>query len=126
MDTGATTIGFDFDDTNSKTIGPYRLVRQIGEGGMGVVYHAQQLEPIRRDVALKVIKPGMDTKQVIARFENERQALAVMDHPNIAHVFDAGATSNGRPYFVMELVDGIPITGTVIRSGSASQSGSSC
>ncbi|HEY5809226.1 MAG TPA: serine/threonine-protein kinase, partial [Povalibacter sp.] len=110
MDTGATTIGFDFDDTNSKTIGPYRLVRQIGEGGMGVVYHAQQLEPIRRDVALKVIKPGMDTKQVIARFENERQALAVMDHPNIAHVFDAGATSNGRPYFVMELVDGIPIT----------------
>src|SRR4030095_16305076 len=85
-------------------------VRQIGEGGMGVVYHAQQLQPIRRDVALKIIKPGMDSKQVVARFETERQALAVMDHPNIAHVFDAGTTSNGRPYFVMELVDGMPIT----------------
>jgi non-specific serine/threonine protein kinase/serine/threonine-protein kinase len=77
---------------------------------MGVVYHAQQVQPIHRDVALKIIKPGMDTKQVIARFEAERQALAVMDHSNIAHVFDAGTTSNGRPYFVMELVDGVPIT----------------
>src|SRR5438552_3183468 len=77
---------------------------------MGVVYHAQQVQPIRRDVALKVIKPGMDSKQVVARFETERQALAVMDHPNISHVFDAAMTSNGRPYFVMELVDGIPIT----------------
>jgi eukaryotic-like serine/threonine-protein kinase len=77
---------------------------------MGVVYHAQQLQPIRRDVALKIIKPGMDSKQVVARFETERQALALMDHGNIAHVFDAGTISNGRPYFVMELVDGAPIT----------------
>jgi serine/threonine protein kinase len=76
---------------------------------MGVVYRAQQLKPIRRDVALKVIKPGMDSKQVIARFEGERQALAVMDHPNIAHVLDAGTTAAGLPYFAMELVDGIPI-----------------
>ena len=91
-------------------IGPYRLIRQLGEGGMGVVYHAQQLQPIRRDVALKIIKPGMDSKQVIARFESERQALAIMDHANIARVFDAGTTSTGLPYFVMELVDGVPIT----------------
>jgi serine/threonine protein kinase len=91
-------------------IGPYRLVRQLGEGGMGIVYHAQQLQPIRRDVALKIIKPGMDSKQVIARFESERQARAIMDHANIARVFEAGATSTGRPYFVMELVDGVPIT----------------
>jgi len=91
-------------------IGPYVLVRQLGEGGMGVVYHAQQYEPIRRDVALKIVKPGMDSKQVIARFESERQALAVMDHPNVAHVLDAGATAAGLPYFVMELVDGVPIT----------------
>ncbi len=91
-------------------IGPYRLIGQLGEGGMGVVYHAQQLQPIRRDVALKIIKPGMDSKQVIARFESERQALAIMDHTNIARVFDAGATSTGRPYFVMELVKGVPIT----------------
>src|SRR5215831_3255295 len=91
-------------------IGPYRLIRQLGEGGMGIVYHAQQLQPIRRDVALKVIKPGMDSRQVIARFEGERQALAMMDHPNIARVFDAGTTAAGLPYFVMELVDGVPIT----------------
>jgi serine/threonine protein kinase/tetratricopeptide (TPR) repeat protein len=111
MDSGATTIGFNFDESSPDTvIGPYKLIRQIGEGGMGVVYHAQQTQPIRRDVALKVIKPGMDTKQVIARFEIERQALAVMDHPNIAHVFEAGTTVQGRPYFVMELVDGVPIT----------------
>jgi serine/threonine protein kinase len=90
-------------------IGPYKLVRQIGEGGMGTVFHAQQLQPLRREVALKIIKPGMDSKLVIARFEGERQALALMDHPNIARVFDAGATA-GRPYFVMELVDGVPIT----------------
>ena len=90
-------------------IGHYELIRELGEGGMGVVYHARQLQPIRRDVALKVIKPGMDSKLVIARFESERQALAMMDHPNIAHVFDAGTTA-GRPYFVMELVDGIHIT----------------
>jgi non-specific serine/threonine protein kinase/serine/threonine-protein kinase len=111
VDSGATTSGFNFDDNTPDTlIGPYKLIRQIGEGGMGVVYHAQQTQPIRRDVALKVIKPGMDTKQVIARFETERQALAVMDHPNIAHVFEAGTTAQGRPYFVMELVDGVPIT----------------
>jgi serine/threonine protein kinase len=91
-------------------IGPYRLLEQIGEGGMGVVYHASQREPIRRTVALKIIKPGMDTREVVARFEAERQALAMMDHPNIARVFDAGATDAGRPYFVMELVRGKPIT----------------
>ena len=91
-------------------IGPYKLLEQIGEGGMGVVYMAEQKEPIRRRVALKIIKPGMDTRQVIARLEAERQALALMDHPNIARVFDAGATDSGRPYFVMELVNGIPIT----------------
>ncbi len=91
-------------------IGPYKLLQVIGEGGMGVVYMAEQTEPVTRRVALKVIKPGMDTGQVIARFEAERQALAMMDHPNIARVFDAGATGSGRPYFVMELVKGIPIT----------------
>ncbi|HEY3913400.1 MAG TPA: serine/threonine-protein kinase [Verrucomicrobiae bacterium] len=91
-------------------IGRYKLLQQIGEGGWGVVFMAEQEEPVRRKVALKVVKPGMDTKTVIARFEAERQALALMDHPNIAHVFDAGATENSRPYFVMELVRGIKIT----------------
>src|SRR5262245_10730028 len=91
-------------------IGPYKLLEQVGEGGMGVVYVAEQTEPVRRRVALKIIKPGMDTKQVIARFEAERQALAMMDHPNIARVLDAGTTEAGRPYFVMELVRGMPIT----------------
>jgi eukaryotic-like serine/threonine-protein kinase len=91
-------------------IGPYKLLQQIGEGGMGVVYMAEQIEPVRRKVALKIIKPGMDTQQVIARFEAERQALAMMDHQNIARVFDAGATESGRPFFVMELVHGVPIT----------------
>ena len=91
-------------------IGPYKLLQQIGEGGMGVVYMAEQEQPVRRKVALKIIKPGMDTKQVVARFEAERQALAMMDHANIARVFDAGATESGRPYFVMELVHGVPIT----------------
>src|SRR3954469_12062360 len=91
-------------------IGPYKLLEQIGEGGFGVVFMAEQEHPIRRRVAIKVIKPGMDTRQVIARFDAERQALAPMDHPNIAHVLDAGATDSGRPYFVMELVRGIPIT----------------
>src|ERR1700756_2693916 len=91
-------------------IGRYKLLQQIGEGGCGTVYMAEQTEPVRRRVALKVIKLGMDTKQVIARFEAERQALALMDHPNIAKVFDAGATETGRPYFVMELVRGIKIT----------------
>jgi serine/threonine protein kinase len=87
-------------------IGRYTLLQQIGEGGCGVVYMAEQEEPVRRRVALKVIKLGMDTRQVIARFEAERQALALMDHPNIAKVLDAGATETGRPYFVMELVRG--------------------
>src|SRR3989442_12454737 len=91
-------------------IGRYKLLQQIGEGGCGAVYMAEQTEPVRRRVALKVIKLGMDTKQVIARFEAERQALALMDHPNIARALDAGATEAGRPYFVMELVRGIPIT----------------
>ena len=91
-------------------IGRYKLLQKIGEGGMGIVYMAEQEEPIRRRVALKVIKLGMDTKSVIARFEAERQALAMMDHPNIAKVLDAGATENGRPYFVMELVRGTKIT----------------
>ena len=91
-------------------VGPYKLLQQIGEGGMGVVYMAEQLEPVRRKVALKIIKPGMDSRQVIARFEAERQALAMMDHQNIARVLDAGTTESGRPYFVMELVHGVPIT----------------
>jgi serine/threonine protein kinase len=91
-------------------IGAYKLLEQIGEGGFGVVFMAEQLQPVRRKVALKVLKPGMDTRQVIARFEAERQALALMDHPNIARVFDGGATAGGRPYFIMELVKGIPIT----------------
>src|SRR6185295_2031452 len=91
-------------------IGPYKLLQQIGEGGLGVVYMAEQHEPVKRRVALKIIKPGMDTRQVIARFEAERQALSLMDHPNIARVLDAGATDSGRPYFVMELVKGQPIT----------------
>src|SRR6266704_57759 len=91
-------------------IGPYKLLEQIGEGGFGVVFMAEQTRPVRRKVALKVLKPGMDTRQVVARFEAERQALALMDHPNIAHVFDGGETASGRPYFVMELVRGIPIT----------------
>ena len=91
-------------------VGRYKLLQQIGEGGCGVVYMAEQEEPVRRRVALKIIKLGMDTKSVIARFEAERQALAMMDHPNIAKVFDAGATETGRPYFVMELVRGVKIT----------------
>src|SRR5438067_904242 len=92
------------------TIGRYKLLQQIGEGGCGVVYVTEQTEPVRRRVALKIIKLGMDTKSVIARFEAERQAVAMMDHPNIAKVFDAGATETGRPYFVMELVRGLKIT----------------
>ena len=91
-------------------IGPYKLLEEIGEGGFGVVFMAEQTEPVRRKVALKILKPGMDTKQVIARFEAERQALALMDHPNIAKVLDGGQTTTGRPYFVMDLVKGLPIT----------------
>jgi len=91
-------------------IGRYELLSLIGEGGMGLVYLAEQKEPVKRRIALKIIKPGMDSKQVIARFEAERQALALLDHPNIAHVFDAGTTGAGRPYFVMEYVKGMSIT----------------
>jgi non-specific serine/threonine protein kinase/serine/threonine-protein kinase len=91
-------------------IGPYRLLHKIGEGGMGEVWLAEQLEPVKRNVALKIIKAGMDTRQVVARFEAERQALAMMDHPAIAKVFDAGTTPEGRPYFVMEHIQGVPIT----------------
>ena len=94
----------------TKCIGPYKLLQKLGEGGYGVVYMAEQEQPIRRRVALKIIKLGMDTRNVIARFEAERQALALMDHPNIARVLDAGATETGRPYFVMELVYGVKIT----------------
>jgi serine/threonine protein kinase len=88
----------------------YKLLEELGKGGMGIVYKAEQIKPVMRTVALKIIKLGMDTNQVMARFETERQALAVMDHPNIAKVYDAGATDTGRPYFIMELVRGIPIT----------------
>jgi serine/threonine protein kinase/tetratricopeptide (TPR) repeat protein len=91
-------------------IGPYKLLEQIGEGGFGIVFMAEQTQPLRRKVAVKVLKPGMDTRQVIARFEAERQALALMDHPHIAQVYEGGETASGRPYFVMELVRGIPIT----------------
>lgn len=110
------------DDFRSETVGPatavagdedfgrYRIIQLLGEGGMGTVYLAEQLEPIRRRVALKVVKLGMDTAQVLARFSNERQALAMMDHPNIAQIFDAGATPKGSPYFVMEYIEGAPIT----------------
>src|SRR5207237_1583241 len=87
-------------------LGPYKLMEQLGEGGMGLVFVAEQQQPVRRRVALKVIKPGPDTRPVIARFEAERQALALMDHPNIAKVLDAGATDSGQPYFVIALVKG--------------------
>jgi non-specific serine/threonine protein kinase/serine/threonine-protein kinase len=97
--------------TESKVmIGPYRLLQCVGEGGMGQVWRAEQILPVRRLVAMKLLKAGMDTAQVSARFEAERQVLAVMDHPAIAKVFDAGATPEGRPYFVMEYVPGEPIT----------------
>jgi non-specific serine/threonine protein kinase/serine/threonine-protein kinase len=99
-----------FTEQPGGQIGRYKLLSVLGEGGMGIVYLAEQKHPIRRQVALKVIKPGMDSKRVIARFEAERQALALLDHPNIAHVHDAGTTENGRPYFVMEYVKGLSIT----------------
>src|SRR4051794_20547717 len=107
---GSTLVVTGLSEKPGDRIGRYKLLEQIGEGGCGVVYMAEQQEPVRRRVALKVIKLGMDTKQVIARFEAERQALAMMDHPNIAKVLDAGATETGRPFFVMELVRGIKIT----------------
>jgi serine/threonine protein kinase/tetratricopeptide (TPR) repeat protein len=123
--TGTTTAGTEFGgppesprprpprppvEGPGASVGPYKLLQKLGEGGMGTVYLAEQERPVRRKVALKVIKPGMDTEQVVTRFEAERQALAIMDHPNIARVYDAGATASGRPYFVMELVKGVPIT----------------
>src|SRR3954471_10532293 len=90
-------------------IGPYRIIERVGEGGMGIVYKAEQREPVRRLVALKVIRVGMDTEDVVARFEAERQALALMNHPNVARVFEAGVTDVGRPFFAMEFVPGVPL-----------------
>src|SRR5262249_7979237 len=100
------TVEEQLSELPGTVIGSYRLMEQIGEGGMGLVFVAEQQQPVRRKVALKMLKPGMDTRQVVARFEAERQALALMDHPNIARVFDGGSTLAGRPYFVMELVKG--------------------
>ncbi|MEX0323192.1 MAG: protein kinase [Puniceicoccaceae bacterium] len=104
----------EFDDSLDSligtTIGRYRILEKLGEGGFGEVYRVEQLEPIRRELALKIIKPGMDSREIIRRFESERQALAMLDHQNIAHIVDAGATDSGRPYFVMELACGLPIT----------------
>src|SRR5438132_12185467 len=97
-------------DGPGSQIGPYKLVEAIGEGGFGVVFMAEQRQPLRRTVAVKILKPGMDTGQVVARFEAERQALALMDHPHIARVLDGGETASGRLYFVMALVKGVPIT----------------
>ncbi len=97
-------------DSTSRKIGNYKLLQKLGEGGMGEVWMAEQENPVRRMVALKLIKPGLDNRQVVARFEAERQALAIMHHPNIAQVLDAGTTQSGTPYFVMELVRGIPFT----------------
>jgi serine/threonine protein kinase/formylglycine-generating enzyme required for sulfatase activity len=106
---GASGAAADGDAPSPRVIGRYKLLQEIGEGGFGTVWMAEQSEPVRRRVALKIIKPGMDTRQVIARFEAERQALALMDHPNIATVFDGGSTENDRPYFVMEYIKGVPI-----------------
>ena len=114
LDKGALSVGPTLNQRITEKpgtiIGQYKLLQQLGEGGFGLVFMAEQTKPVRRKVALKIIKPGMDTKEVIARFEAERQALALMDHPNIAKVLDAGATESGRPYFVMELVKGVPLT----------------
>jgi eukaryotic-like serine/threonine-protein kinase len=114
LETAATITGTDDgaveEEGPGTVIGRYKLLERIGEGGMGVVFMAQQVEPVRRKVALKVIKAGMDSRQIVARFEAERQALAMMDHPNIARVLDGGTTRAGRPYFVMELVQGVPVT----------------
>ncbi len=104
------TVDEPVSERMGTVIGPYKLLQQLGEGGMGTVFMAEQTQPVQRKVALKIIKPGMDSRQVIARFEAERQALALMDHPNIAKVLDGGTTATGRPYFVMELVKGVPMT----------------
>ena len=109
-ESGTQTIDTATAAAGDDDFGRYQILRPLGEGGMGTVYLAEQREPIRRRVALKVVKLGMDTSQVLARFDNERQALAMMDHPNIAQIFDAGATAKGRPYFVMEYIEGAPIT----------------
>ena len=106
----AETRTIDIVTAAADDFGRYHILRTLGEGGMGTVFLAEQREPIRRQVALKVVKLGTDTSEVLARFANERQALAVMDHPNVARIFDAGATATGRPYFVMEYIEGIPIT----------------
>jgi serine/threonine protein kinase len=98
------------DSAGMVVAGKYKLLEQIGEGGMGSVWAAEQIKPVRRKVAIKLIKPGMDSRQVIARFEAERQALALMDHPSIARVLDGGLTEAGRPFFVMDYVKGVPIT----------------
>ena len=116
-------------ETTGVTIGPYQLLQKIGEGGMGEVWMAEQARPMRRLVAVKIIKAGMDTARVVARFEAERQALALMEHPVIATVFDGGATAEGRPYFAMEYVKGEPITRYCDRhrlSMTENGSGSSC
>src|SRR5262249_34495467 len=105
-----TALSFPSTEKPGEQIGHYKLIEQLGEGGCGIVFLAEQEAPVRRRVALKLIKPGMDSRQVLARFEAERQALALMDHPNIAKVLDAGSTASGRPYFVMEWVKGIRIT----------------
>lgn len=111
MDSAADPLWSEFrSEKEGDTIGRYQLVRQMGEGGFGTVYLAEQSQPVKRQVALKIIKPGMDSREIIARFQAERQVLALMDHPHIAKVYDAGTTDAGRPYFVMELVDGVPIT----------------
>src|SRR3979409_492846 len=107
---GSPTLDQPVVETPGTVIGPYKLLQQIGEGGMGVVWMAEQTQPVQRKVALKVIKPGMDSSPAHARFEPARQALAMMDHVNIARVLDAGTTESGLPYFVMELVHGVPIT----------------
>src|SRR5262245_45858833 len=107
IDRGAMEVPWG-DDRPGARVGPYKLLQPIGEGGMGSVWMAEQQEPVQRKVALKLIKAGMDSKAVLARFEAERQALALMDHPNIARVLDGGTTAEGRPYFVMELVKGVP------------------
>jgi serine/threonine protein kinase len=109
-DSAFETCAVPVDPPATSLIGPYHLLQLIGEGGMGEVWLAEQKQPVRRRVAIKLIKAGMDTREVVARFESERQALALMDHPAIAKVFDAGATPEGRPYFVMEYVAGLPIT----------------
>jgi serine/threonine protein kinase/tetratricopeptide (TPR) repeat protein len=116
-----TAVPAPLSERPGTVIGPYKLLQQIGEGGFGVVFMAEQEQPVRRRVALKIIKLGMDTKQVVARFEAERQALALMEHPNIAKVLDGGATEAGRPYFVMELVKGDPVTDYCDRNNLSTQ-----